>query len=203
MSSKRTKKRDPKSPIVVHRHEGKSVAVFDDLLPERLVNALAKYFASLAYERRPSFDNELSVGIDNGFFSSLPELPELCDSLLKRHYASLSEARSPNRLSHLYAAAMRYGDNTTIHQDIPCPDCMTYLYYGNVHWDPAWGGETIFYDDERNAMFAVTPKPGRLVLFNASLFHRTGVPQRDCSSHRYGMSAFYRCERMLAASISV
>ena len=192
--------RDPKVPVALHRYEGKSIAVFDGLMPERLVNALAKYFASLAYERRPSFENELSVAIENEFFQSLPELPELCGELLQRHHASLSDACNANRLSHVYAAAMRYGDNTTIHQDISCPDCMTFLYYGNIYWDPAWGGETIFYDDQKNAMFAVTPKPGRLVLFNAGLFHRTGVPQRDCSSHRYGMSAFYRCERMLSPS---
>lgn len=193
----KVKKRDPRVPTTVHRYQGKSVAVFDGVLEGRAMTAFANYVSSLLYERRPSFDNELSIGLDNDFYESLPILPEFCEEVLKRSYADLSAHRSPQKLSHTYCAAMRYGDNTMIHRDIHCPDCMTFLYYANVYWHPEWGGETIFYDDDKNAMFAVNPKPGRLVLFNAQLYHRTGIPQRDCSSHRYGMSVFYRCQKQI------
>jgi hypothetical protein len=47
---------------------------------------------------------------------------------------------------------------------------------------------------------AVTPKPGRFVLFNAQLAHRTGIPMRDCPSHRYAMSVFMRCKPQIEAS---
>ena len=190
----------PPSPAFHHSYRGKSVLVFDDVLSPRLVNALGMFMASVKYERRPSFDNELSGGIENELYESLPGLPEAVDDLLKRYYRVASAERAPQLLSHVYAAALRYGDQTQIHRDIDCPDCMTFLYYGNQYWDPSWGGETVFFDDDHNALFAVTPRPGRLALFNAQLFHRTGIPMRDCPSHRYGMSIFMRCKAQIDAS---
>ena len=189
-----------KSPIVHHECRGRSVLVFDDVLPVRLVAALGQFMLRLKYARRTSFDNELSADVDNELFERLPGLPDATAELLKRHYAKASAVRNRQVLSHVYGASMRYGDQTQIHRDIDCPDCMTFLYYGNSYWDPSWGGETIFFDDNQSAMFAVTPKPGRLVLFNAQLFHRTGIPMRDCPSHRYAMSVFMRCKPQIEAS---
>ena len=189
-------------PSFHHQYQGKSVLVFDDLLSTRLVQALGMFMLSLPYERRASFDNELSGSVDNDLYESLPGLPEAAADVLKRYYAKASAVRNRQELSHVYGAALRYGDQTQIHRDIDCPDCMTFLYYGNQYWAPSWGGETIFFDDQHNALFAVTPRPGRLVLFNAQLYHRTGIPMRDCPSHRYGMSIFMRCKPQMDAAKS-
>lgn len=187
------------NPTFWHKYDGKSVLVFDDVFPQDAVEAFGIMMMGLKYQRRPSFDNELSVGIENSYYRQLPLLPETIDKILKKYYSKMSTKQSPQKLSHLYGASMRYGDHTIMHQDIDCPDCVTFLYYGNVYWDSAWGGETIFFDNHENAMFAVNPKPGRLVFFNAQLYHRTGIPMRDSGSSRYGLSIFFRCNKQLGS----
>lgn len=184
-------------PTAWHQYKGRSIMVFDHLFTPKLVEALGIMIGGLKYERSPSFDKELSAPIEINFFAKIPKLPEMCDLLLQKHYRKMSVARAPQKLNNVYAASMRYGDHSRIHKDYGCPNCVTFLYYGNLHWDPNWGGETIFYNDRMDALYAVTPKPGRLVAFNAQIFHRTGVPARDCSSSRYGLSAFFRCNDFL------
>lgn|GEM_PF-2240126 len=190
------------TPSHWHKYEDKSVLVFDDIFENKeLTEALSIMMMSLPYERRPSFDNELSTGVEKDFYFSLPELPEVIEGLIEHYYPKMCKAQSEQLYSHSYAASLRYGDFTRIHQDIDCDDCITFLYYGNVYWDVHWGGETFFYDgDQTSAIYAMTPRPGRLVMFNASLYHRTGVPARDCSSHRYGLSVFYRCKNQHPSS---
>lgn len=191
--------KDRMKPKFWHEYEGKSVLVFDDVFSDKAVEAFGMLMMRLDYQPRPSFDKELSAAVPNGDFWSWPRFPEAVNAILKRFYARMTKKRSPQKLSHVYGASLRYGDSTRIHRDIDCPDCVTFLYYGNLHWDPSWGGETVFFDDEKNAMYAVTPKPGRLVLFNAQIFHRTGIPMRDCPTNRYGLSVFFRCAKHLPA----
>jgi len=175
------------------------IYVFDDLCRPELVEALGLWLLRLDYQPRESFDNELSVGISPAQLQRLPELPELLERVLARFYPAMVRMPAAQSMSHAYAAALRYGDHTVMHRDIQCEDCVTFLYYGNLVWQPAWGGETVFFDDAENACHCVAPKPGRLVLFNAAIYHRTGVPQRHCPSTRYGLSIFYRCAAARAA----
>lgn len=187
-------------PSFWHKYNGKSVIVFDNIFSQKYVEAFGIWMLGLNYQRRPSFDNELSVGIETETYKTLPKLPQIVSKTIENYYSKMSKKRSPQKLSHLYAASVRYGDHTIIHQDIDCANCITFLYYGNIHWDSAWGGETVFFDNDKNAMFAVSPKSGRLVLFNAQLYHRTGIPMKNSSSMRYGLSIFFRCENQIHKS---
>jgi hypothetical protein len=45
-------------------------------------------------------------------------------------------------------------------------------------------GETIFYDLRREFIYAVFPKPGRVVVSAADILHRGGVPSRECVEAR-------------------
>jgi len=121
----------------------------------------------------------------------------VADALVAHYHAQMTPSPAPQVLSHGYAAAMRFGDSSAIHRDISCDDCVTFLYYGNLIWRARWGGETIFYDDDQSAVAAVSPRAGRLILFNAAIYHRAGIPTRECPTFRYGFSMFYRCQRML------
>ena len=179
-------------------HGGKHLLVFDELFTAELVAAVAGLMASLDYRPRPSFDQELSFGFTTASLRTLPALVETTDALVRIFAGELGAGESPQVLSHGYAAATRFGDSTAIHQDVACADCITFLYFGNFAWRGEWGGEIILYDDALDAIGAVTPHPGRLLMFNAALFHRTGVPNRTCPSFRYAMSLFYRCEHQLA-----
>ena len=175
----------------------RKVLVFDDIFTDSFIESFGVFVLRQDYQPRPSFDNELSAAMETELVRSLPALPEVADALVAHHHARMTPAPGDQTLSHAYAAAMRFGDSSVVHHDVPCHDCVTFLYYANLQWTGRWGGETIFYDDDLMAVAAVSPRPGRLVLFNAAIYHRAGVPMRICPTFRYTFSMFYRCSRML------
>jgi hypothetical protein len=87
-----------------------------------------------------------------------------------------------SNLKRIHCNASLYGDMQLPHYDIT--PGTTWLYYSNPVWDPSWMGETIFYDLDREPVYAVFPTPGRVVVFDADILHRSGVPSRECSEAR-------------------
>jgi SM-20-related protein len=84
-----------------------------------------------------------------------------------------------------YVNSSVYGDSYFAHRD--CPEDshnVTVLYYANLIWQTDWGGETIFYNDDEDAVLAVSPKPGRLVVGRGAILHRATVPTRSCYEER-------------------
>ena len=61
-------------------------------------------------------------------------------------------------------------------------------YCANLIWQADWGGETIFYNDDEDAVLAVSPKPGRLVVARGAILHRANVPTRSCYEERLTMA---------------
>src|SRR5690349_7907552 len=85
-----------------------------------------------------------------------------------------------------YVNCSVYGDSYYMHRDCaPHERHVTALYYANLEWQPDWGGETIYYNDEEDAEFAITPRPGRLVIARGAILHRAHVPIRSCYEERY------------------
>lgn len=76
-----------------------------------------------------------------------------------------------------YINVLRYGNSPGIHCDAPywVGENKTMLVYLNPVWDPEWGGETVFFDDDLDAKYIVQPRPGRVVLFDGRIPH-TGRP---------------------------
>lgn len=84
-----------------------------------------------------------------------------------------------------YVNSAVYGDSYYIHRDSPeGSKDVTVLYYANLIWQPDWGGETIFYKDDNDAVLAVSPRPGRVVVSRGAILHRGTVPTQDCYEPR-------------------
>ena len=64
---------------------------------------------------------------------------------------------------------------------------MTLLYYPNIEWSINDGGETQFYIDEN--IYGITPIPNRMVIFDASIFHRATTFR---NTHRFTVAIKYR-----------
>ena len=90
------------------------------------------------------------------------------------------------QLRRIHCNASLYGDMQFPHCDLT--PGMTWLYYSNPVWDPNWMGETIFYDSHCEPVYAVFPKPGRVVVFAADILHRGGVPSRECVEARRSLA---------------
>ena len=98
---------------------------------------------------------------------------------------------SPLKLRRVHANLHMYGDMQFPHTDLP--GGVTALYYANPEWDEKWLGETVFYDQNREPLYTVAPKPGRVVIFDADILHRAGVPSRE--SYQARISAAFKFVR--------
>ena len=79
-----------------------------------------------------------------------------------------------------------YGDCAHVHRDFEVGhNCVTSLLYANESWKRDWGGESIFYNYVGDAVVAVNPVPGRVVIFDSAIEHRTGLVQRECYEPRF------------------
>ena len=89
--------------------------------------------------------------------------------------------------------SMRFGAFTFVHQDASqTDDVLSVLYCVNSEWDPNWGGELLFFNQDLEATACVSYRPGRAILFPANLFHRANVPYRQCTETRFSLSIRYR-----------
>lgn len=48
----------------------------------------------------------------------------------------------------------------------------TFIYYPQMMYDKNDGGETIFYDENKDMIFGVPPKPNRILKFNSRILHK-------------------------------
>ena len=92
-----------------------------------------------------------------------------------------------------YINVLKYNDSPGIHCDAPyhVEDNKTVLVYMNAEWRPEWGGETIFYDDRLEAQRIVTPKPGRIVIFDGRIPHTGRPPTPKFMFNRYILAFKY------------
>ena len=67
----------------------------------------------------------------------------------------------------------RRSDKPNYHQD---PGKNSYMFYLNSEWKREWGAPTKFKSKKYHISRKVIPKPGRLVIFDAKLWHKGTSP---------------------------
>lgn len=93
------------------------------------------------------------------------------------------------RIYRCYCNHAAYGDMLFTHTDArPGRKGLTALWYIAPEWHAEWGGETLFYDSSMDAVAVVTPRPGRLVVFDGSITHAGRPPNRICYAPRYTLA---------------
>lgn len=166
--------------------EGRDVFVFDGLMS---AGDLGQYVEAL---ERSQFTRTEVARSDTGehrhWICELP-LPNLSQLPLwlatERAVAQVrpGERYRPDRAYTNYAT---FGDMLHAHRDCgPDQRELTALWFLSNQWDPEWGGETMFFDGSGDAMFCVSPRPGRLVLFDGAIPHAGRPPSRICYAPRY------------------
>lgn len=89
-------------------------------------------------------------------------------------------------LKRVHCNSHLYGDFQNAHTDL-VPG-ITSLYFANSEWNDNWHGETILYNNSGEPIYAVAPKPGRLLMFAGDILHRGGVPSRACFEPRLSVA---------------
>lgn len=174
------------APTRSARVDGRLVAVFDGLLP---ASAIAELWAALNVApfrhtevARPDTEAHrhwaMEMPIEN--LVKLPLWPPLERAVIA---LGLGRGYRPYRSYTNYA---QFGDMLFTHTDcLPGAHELTALWYLAPEWDVEWGGETLFYDRKDDCAVAVTPKPGRLVIFDGAIKHVGRPPNRVCIAPRY------------------
>lgn len=83
-----------------------------------------------------------------------------------------------------------HSDNHKIHvDDFSIGDGKTVLVYLNRNWDLDWGGETVFYGDDRKEIKYVSQYiPGRIIVFDASIPHSAKPQHFNAPPYRFTMA---------------
>lgn len=64
------------------------------------------------------------------------------------------------------------------------------LYFMNLEWMPEWEGETVFAEQDRKNIFqSIAFIPGRLLLFNGSIPHKSSQPASCAPYQRFVFNA--------------
>ena len=124
----------------------------------------------------------LDASNDPLYLECLQYLEAICPQMPKREWLYSS-----------YINVLRHGNSPGIHVDAPhdVPENKTVILYLNYEWHPNWGGETIFYDHKLDAQRIVTPKPGRVVMFDGRIPHTGRPPTPRYMMNRYILTFKY------------
>lgn len=174
------------SPTRHAQVDGRDVFVFDGLIADGELGSYANALERAAFTRTEFAKAETAeykhwaseMPLAN--VARLPLWPATDGAVA---YARPGETYQAYRAYTNYAA---YGDMLYTHVDCP-PDRrgLTALWFLSKHWEPEWGGETMFFDASGDAMFCASPKPGRLVLFDGAIPHVGRPPSRICYAPRF------------------
>jgi hypothetical protein len=181
----------PMKPSEVLTPGDREVLVFDELLTPGQILAIEAMFLQIPFARRESFDGELNYALIREEFVQFPALPALLDRLFEALRTRFGVAHPDVGFGHAYAAVLHPNDRPVPHVDGKTSQAMSFLYYANPHWNPAWEGETVFFDAHESTAASVTPRPGRIVAFPANLLHRGGAPHPHAPLLRHTISVFY------------
>lgn len=166
--------------------DGRDVWVFDGLVP---VEESARYFRAIM---TAAFTRTETARADAADFRHwVCEMP--LENLARTSLWSATEQAVlavrpgvPYRAYRVYTNYASFGDTLLTHVDAqPDQNELTALWFLCETWDREWGGETLFYDANGDAQIAVSPKPGRLVLFDGAVRHAGKPPNRNCPIGRY------------------
>ncbi|MGE5626402.1 MAG: 2OG-Fe(II) oxygenase [Bacillota bacterium] len=169
--------------------DGREIRIYDGLLSQNDIYALTKMFDEGAFTRtewaRPetaalrhwALNIPKEVGLRLPVYGPMMEAAK--DIAPGRDY----------RIYRCYCNHASYGDMLFTHTDCkPDQDDLTALWYIAPEWDVEWGGETLFFNAMKDAEAVVSPRPGRLVIFDGKLLHAGRPPNRACYAPRYTLA---------------
>jgi len=170
--------------------EGKHIYVYDDLVDTGIVDQICTALEGSAFTlteiARPDTE-DYRHWANNMKLEAAQHLPLLQPTILACQ--PFCQDGSRFRLYRAYTNCNRYGDMLFPHTDcLPGQRELTALWFMARDWDPDWGGETLFFNEQQDAEFVVSPRPGRLVIFEGEISHCGRPPNRICYRARYTLA---------------
>lgn len=177
-----------------HQIQGRYIRVYDGLASVPDIRLLAAAFMKANFTR-----TEIARPDTGAYRHWVLEIPQESAQQLAVYQATLAAVRDFNngesyRVYRSYCNHAAYGDMLFTHTDsLPEQDDLTALWFIAPEWNAEWGGETLFFNAEMDVEVAVSPKPGRLVVFDGRITHVGRPPNRICYAPRYTLA--FKLER--------
>ncbi|HEX7325618.1 MAG TPA: 2OG-Fe(II) oxygenase [Rhodanobacteraceae bacterium] len=171
------------------RIEGRPLRIYDGLVPQPDIKRLTEAFM------RANFVRDEVARPDTAAFTHWElGIPLETAAQLVVYQPTLAAVRdfeggSAYRIERCYCNHAAFGDLLFTHTDaLPGHRGLTALWYVAPEWNVEWGGETLFYDSGMDAVACVTPRPGRLAVFDGNIRHVGRPPNRNCYAPRYTLA---------------
>jgi SM-20-related protein len=163
---------------------GRELFICDNFIEPVMISAIGAIVKTLHYQRKERSHPGVPAAASS---ADIADALLITDPFFMRLKSVAEEMiGEPLRDQRAYVNNSVYGDMYYMHRDCSAyRKHVTVLYYANLEWQPDWGGETIFYNDEQEAEVVVSPRPGRLVVGRGAILHRGTVPTRACHEERY------------------
>lgn len=166
------------------------IFVFDRLFEKDALEGVYNTFKSLPYHLL-DHDRDATQTIKHlvhVFDSKEIETTPLIKALIQgAQELAKTQGVTTKQVARVYANFNLHGDYQFAHDD---GDVWTALVFVNASWNEDWGGELLLYDGtfasptDAGFAYAITPCPGRMVLFDGKIKHRGGVPSKYCLEPR-------------------
>jgi len=110
------------------------------------------------------------------FASILEKLNELAPATIDYKFRQID----------VYAGGKTFGLDGEIHTDKDFQfnqhgdGFMTLLFFPNQEWNPEWGGEFQFFNEEGQVLATYYPMPNTALVFDSNIPHRGLGPNRNC-----------------------
>ncbi len=172
-----------------HQIEGRPIRVYDGLIAQQDIYRLTAAMESGAFKRDEVARPEIS-----GFRHWALNIPLETAPRLPVYQPTLDAVREFEGGEHYkiyrcYCNHAGYGDMLFTHTDAaPGQPGLTALWFVAPEWNVEWGGETLFFNSQMDAEVAVSPRPGRLVVFDGAITHVGRPPNRICYAPRYTLA---------------
>lgn len=176
------------TPILYRRLEtshGRPAFILDNFVTPEARQKVYRIYKDLPYEFS---DSDRS---DTQYIKHLKHEFELDNPLAVFLARTASSFLTDRGLAHrdvyrMYANFNLHGDFQFAHED---GEGWTALFFVNDKWEEDWGGEfTLYIDDELDFGYSISPKPGRMVIFDGMITHRGGVPSKLCYEPRISLA---------------
>ncbi|HET8701902.1 MAG TPA: 2OG-Fe(II) oxygenase [Nitrococcus sp.] len=169
--------------------EERPIRVYDDLLPLPVMQQLTTALMRAGFAR-----TEIARPDTSSYRHWVTEIPLQTAVDLPVYRPTMDVLRDfgtavTYRAYRSYCNYAAYGDMLFTHTDCrPEENDLTALWYITPEWNVEWGGETLFYNSQMDAEAVVSPKPGRLVVFDGRITHAGRPPSRICYAPRYTLA---------------
>lgn len=169
--------------------EGRDIRVYDDLLATKDILVLTDMLENGAFTR-----DEVARPDTTAFRHWVLNIPLKVAEQLPVYSPTVEAAGDfwqgqEFQIYRCYCNYASHGDMLFTHTDCePGQKSFTALWYIMPDWDIEWGGETLFFNTSMDAEVVVTPRPGRLVIFDANITHVGRPPNRICYAPRYTLA---------------